>query len=161
MANNPAGQSCATCAFYIGGTCRVSPPAQSLGAGNLWASTGPDDWCNVWNVWPAVPPTPAGAVCTAGTIAPSGGANGDFYVDYLAFNGTILQKQTGVWVTIQTINSVGTTGAVCTSGTSAPSGGADGDFYALYVLDFSGLTISALKIYQRQAGVWAVIQTIL
>jgi hypothetical protein len=50
-------------------------------------------------------------------------------------------------------------GAAISSGTAAPAGGADGDYYVKYTLALGA--ISALSIYQRQAGNWVVIQTIL
>jgi hypothetical protein len=51
-------------------------------------------------------------------------------------------------------------GAAISSGQVATAGGADGDYYVKYTAD-PVVGITALSIYQRQAGNWVVIQTIL
>jgi hypothetical protein len=109
MADNPSGQSCATCSFYIGGDCRAAKPSQGSNLPGLWGKPDPDDWCVEWNVWSGRSPAAAGAVFSSGTLAPTGGNDGDFYARYTLFGMvsitalSILQKQSGAWVVIQTI----------------------------------------------------------
>jgi hypothetical protein len=55
----------------------------------------------------------------------------------------------------------GMIGTNISSGTAAPTGGVDGDFYVKYTFDGTNTYITALSIYQKQAGTWNVITTIL
>jgi len=85
MATNPAGQSCNNCSFYIGNNCKAIVPSQA-GSAPIWASPPPDDWCRFWNVWPQTGTSPAPAPAPPsvhwGQAAPSGGVDGDFWVQY-------------------------------------------------------------------------------
>jgi hypothetical protein len=48
MASPPAGQSCATCAFYINGTCREASPQQTSPDAPRWPTVAPSEWCGQW-----------------------------------------------------------------------------------------------------------------
>jgi hypothetical protein len=55
----PQGQSCATCAFYMGGLCRKGPPYLVLAQltalaypATMWPACQPTDWCGGWTVSP-------------------------------------------------------------------------------------------------------------
>lgn len=56
MADNPSGQSCATCAYFKDGACRLNPPAVLLaplgnGAAEVrsqFPAVDDDDWCGEW-----------------------------------------------------------------------------------------------------------------
>ncbi len=97
MAANPTGQSCANCSFYIESNCKALVPNQAGGA-PLWSSPDPDDWCRFWNVWPQTGnPAPAGPppVIRSGSQVPSGGNEGDFYVQYVLSGSVIVFLQ--IW----------------------------------------------------------------
>lgn len=110
MATAPAGQSCGNCSFMINAECHAMVPRGAQGGGG-WPAVKDDDWCGTWNVWPGASPGAVGSSITAGTAAPSGGANGDFYVKYAFVPESattidvlvVYQKQAGNWVSVLTV----------------------------------------------------------
>lgn len=108
MATAPAGQSCGNCSFMINAECHAMVPRGAQGGGG-WPAVAADDWCGTWNVWPGASPGAVGSAITAGTAAPSGGSDGDFYVKYTSsMEGSInaldiFQKQSGNWVSVLTV----------------------------------------------------------
>lgn len=103
-----------------------------------------------------------GSTWSQGSVAPSGGVNGDFYLR--TSNYDIYQKITGTWTVIGnfqgptgstgaagTNGTNGVNGATWTSGSGVPSGGNNGDYY---------LRTSNSDVYLKTAGVWSVLLNI-
>jgi len=106
MATAPTGQSCGTCAFWIDGACVGALPTNNPGMPPFRPMVS-TQWCRAWNVWPGR--TTNGGTMSSGTIAPSGGVDGDYYVsyrdngDHTASTIVVYQKQSGSWVSVLTI----------------------------------------------------------
>jgi hypothetical protein len=106
MASPPSGQSCANCNFYIGGTCHEDSARAGAPGTPRWATVDSGEWCAFWNVWPGRAGISGGAI-GSGQAAPTGGADGDYYVKYTVLNiywvtdVKIYQRQLGNWVVIQ------------------------------------------------------------
>jgi hypothetical protein len=108
--------TCSTCVFYLNTECHFSPPASSHGDRNNWARVDPTDWCGHWSVdGVGVLGGTAGLNApqwTFGTAAPTGGNDGDWYIQILiALPGpilatSILQKIGGNWTGVTRLQQV-------------------------------------------------------
>jgi len=91
-----------------------------------------------------------GATWSSGSIVPTGGNDGDFYLK--TDNYDVYKKASGTWSVLLNIKGVpGVNGATWTSGTSVPTGGNNGDFYLKEDTD---------DIYKKTSDTWDIITNI-
>ena len=104
---------CSNCTFFNAGdsACHLAAPSVNTAQHDstyLWPRVKPTDWCGGWSTNSGYVGT---AVCTWGAGAPTGGNNGDFYVQYIFSYDhfllpiTIYQNVSGSWTVIATISS--------------------------------------------------------
>ena len=171
----PAGQN----TQWLNG---AGPPGSSIGnTGDMFLDTSAEDiykktssgWGSpVTNIKGPAGPTGAtgsaganGATWSSGTVVPTGGNNGDFYLK--SDTDDIYKNTNGSWSVVTNIKGLtgpvgaagptgstgptGANGATWSSGTAVPTGGNSGDFY---------LKTDTDDIYKNTSGTWTVITNI-
>jgi hypothetical protein len=96
--------SCATCFNYRQNLCRAGLPQiiPDHGSGTFWPKTEPTDWCANFTLTGNL----GSFSFTTGTASPSGGNNGDWYLQTGVSaagshtNAIFWQKQSGSWVNV-------------------------------------------------------------
>lgn len=115
--------SCASCFYFRSSTCRVNPPQTMQGGFPGWPSVAGADWCGygadeetlasfstgvtggLSNPSIDVQNSVSTASWTVSASAPSGGADGNFWLRVVTGVFTLSQKQAGSWVQIATWTS--------------------------------------------------------